>query len=162
MYELIKQLIKRCFPNMVSIIKNRQFMSQVPVTVDVGSYELVIPSGHHLRQFIRDQPLRHTNVGITAAEYAVKYPQSVIVDIGANIGDTGAVIASNCTNDLVLVEPSDYYFKFLSINSKSWNNNAAWGLGAFFATPLPLGRATVGSSVNQSTGAPEFFICSIL
>jgi FkbM family methyltransferase len=39
-----------------------------------------------------------------------------IVDIGANIGDTGAILASHVANKLILVEGSDYYYAFLEKN----------------------------------------------
>jgi len=149
----------------VGFIKNRQFMSQVPVTVDVGSYQLSIPSGHHLRQFVREQPLRHKNIGIAAAEYSSKYPQCVIIDIGANIGDTGAIISSQCTNELVLVEPSDYFFKFLSLNSKSWKNDCTL-INGFLSDGNPIrgdlvhwaGTAYVSNSSDASKELPTLHL----
>jgi len=40
-----------------------------------------------------------------------------MVDIGANIGDTAAIIATQAKNPLVLVEASDYFFNILSRNA---------------------------------------------
>ena len=39
-----------------------------------------------------------------------------MVDIGANIGDTAAIIASETENPLILVEPSSFYIKYLRAN----------------------------------------------
>ena len=46
--------------------------------------------------------------------------------------------------------------------ANSWNSSAAFGCGAFVATPTPFTRAIAGGSTNQSIGAPLFLSCSAL
>ena len=41
--------------------------------------------------------------------------------------------------------------------TKSANSRAACGCGAFFATPMPWGRPTTGSTGSQSIGPPRRF-----
>jgi FkbM family methyltransferase len=55
-------------------------------------------------------------VGIAAKYLGQKYPNSTMVDIGANVGDTAAIIATYAANKLVLVEVSDYYHSLLVKN----------------------------------------------
>jgi len=46
-----------------------------------------------------------------------KYPSGTIVDIGANIGDTAAIISTHARpNKLILIEGSDYFFDILVRN----------------------------------------------
>ena len=45
---------------------------------------------------------------------------------------------------------------------KSANSSAAFGCGAWRATPMPCGRAITGSIAAQSTGAPRFLADSAL
>lgn len=40
-----------------------------------------------------------------------------MIDIGANIGDTAAIMASEASNPLVLVEPSEFFLGFLRKNA---------------------------------------------
>jgi len=51
-----------------------------------------------------------------------RYPDGTAIDIGANVGDTAAMIASAAGNPLILVEASDYFFPFLERNAKAFPN----------------------------------------
>ncbi len=42
----------------------------------------------------------------------------IIIDVGANIGDTAIAMLQNCQNPIYCVEPSVYFFKFLEKNLK--------------------------------------------
>jgi FkbM family methyltransferase len=61
-------------------------------------------------------------VGIVAKFVASKYPDGTIVDIGANIGDTAAIIATYSSNKLILVEPSEYFCEILRRNVRQFPN----------------------------------------
>ena len=52
----------------------------------------------------------------------------IIVDIGANIGDTLFSIFHNCKNKIVCVEPSDMYFNFLNHNYNLLNKDERTGV----------------------------------
>lgn len=48
---------------------------------------------------------------------ASKLPkEGVIIDVGANIGDTAIAILQNCKNQIYCIEPSAYFFKLLEKN----------------------------------------------
>lgn len=68
------------------------------------------------------QPLRDECVGVIAKHASIKYPDKSIVDIGANIGDTAALLSSNSPNDLILVEASDFFFPILEKNAATFPN----------------------------------------
>jgi hypothetical protein len=48
------------------------------------------------------QPYRDLCIGISAKYISVKYPNKAIIDIGANIGDTAAIIATYAQNNVYL------------------------------------------------------------
>jgi FkbM family methyltransferase len=81
-----------------------------------------MPSSHPLPELMDHLPYRDACVSVTAKFVSVKYPKRSIIDIGANVGDTAALIRSNCENDLILIEASDYYFPFLERNTAKFPN----------------------------------------
>lgn len=97
------------------------FAMQVPVDFNLHGYELTVPSGHVLLQFHSPggglfQPYREQGLAevVTALERLGR--RGVAVDIGANVGDTLALIARYSTLDVLCVEPSDYFLKYLREN----------------------------------------------
>lgn len=84
--------------------------------VEVGAYTIRAPAGHPTINKQFDQPYRDRAVGHIARAVADAYPDASFVDIGANIGDTAALMASAAPNPLILVEPSDYFHELLVEN----------------------------------------------
>ena len=104
-------------------MRDRRFLSQRSVTMMCGEYSIEVPERHLLLELRESQPLRDVNVGIAAMFLGRKYPDAAIVDIGANIGDTAAHIASHAANPMVLVEASDYYHEILQRNARLFPND---------------------------------------
>ena len=103
-------------------IQDRQYTTQKQKRIRIGSFDLVVPKGHPLADLKEVQPYRDLVVGITARYITAKYPNGSIVDIGANIGDTAAIIAANSPQKMILVEPSDYFYEFLKNNVQQFPN----------------------------------------
>ncbi|QUS60868.1 FkbM family methyltransferase [Synechocystis sp. PCC 7338] len=99
------------------------FFNQALVKIKMGNYEINIPENHLLLKLVQVQPYRDQCVGISAGFFSEKYSSSLIIDIGANIGDTAAIIANYSSNELLLVESSDYYFDILKTNVGNIKNN---------------------------------------
>jgi FkbM family methyltransferase len=99
--------------------RERRYRSQRFVFVRCGDFVLEAPETHGLVQLLKTQPYRDLCVGIAARSIARKYPDATFVDVGANIGDTAAIMASHArSNRLILVEGSDYFFEFLERNAQ--------------------------------------------
>ena len=126
----MKAILKLILPSKVYSylqIRRRQYFEQHFFetrfeTIQCGQFEIQAPVDHILLKLQRTQPYRDLFVGITAKFIASKYPQKNMVDIGANIGDTAALMASNCTNKLILVEASDYFHEILKKNATKLPN----------------------------------------
>jgi FkbM family methyltransferase len=96
--------------------RQKQYFSQPFVTVKCGSYDLTVPKSHILVTLGKVQPYRDMCIAIGAQEISRKYPSGTFVDIGANVGDTAAIMATYANNPLILVEASDYFFDLLVKN----------------------------------------------
>ncbi|MFD2834229.1 FkbM family methyltransferase [Gramella sp. AN32] len=79
----------------------------------IGSYELRLPHNHPLPGFQKNHRLYDRFLPIL-----VKYlnPEGIIVDVGANIGDTTIAILQNCKNSIFAIEPSAIFFPYLEKN----------------------------------------------
>jgi FkbM family methyltransferase len=99
-----------------------RFFEQRLVGLKCGDYEISVPEGHMLRKVLPLQPYRDLAIGLIARLVARKYPFASICDVGANVGDTAAIIATQTRNKLILIEASDYYFDLLTTNVRQLPN----------------------------------------
>lgn len=93
--------------------------------LDIGDFTLESPEDHIFLRILKQgaQPYRDQNIGIVASHVSAAYPDAAIVDIGANIGYTAAIIAAQAPrNHLILVEPSPRYFEYLVRNIRQLPN----------------------------------------
>ncbi|MES2387918.1 MAG: FkbM family methyltransferase [Bacteroidota bacterium] len=80
----------------------------------IGRYNIDIPDnfslpGHQVNFKLYDRflPVLAKNVDS---------PTKVIIDVGANIGDTAIAMLQECSNPIICIEPSDVFFKYLETN----------------------------------------------
>jgi FkbM family methyltransferase len=129
----IKRLIKKILPALPKPmqaylfergrrLQNSRYFRQGSARIRIGDFELDVPAHHPLPGLLKAQPYRDMSVGIVAKYIAEKYPNGSVVDIGANIGDTAAMIARYSNHKLILVEPSDYFFGYLERNVRQFQN----------------------------------------
>jgi|SRR6516162_9585411 hypothetical protein len=70
----------------------------------IGRFDLLVPPQSPLYETYRDNPRFNSELGRIASSVYAKYPEMVGVDVGANIGDTAAIIRSFCPAPIVCVE----------------------------------------------------------
>ena len=109
------------------------FRHQGTIVAKVGNFDLVMPSAHPLPALFKEQPYRDLFIGISAKYLGGKYPNADILDIGANIGDSAAIVATYCDNDLILVEPSPFFYRYLEQNVKNFPNRS--NIESIFISP---------------------------
>ena len=97
-------------------------ITQRPVFFSIGGFTITLPSKHLLIHVSKLQPKRDLFIGTVAKIVSDRYPDREIVDIGANIGDTAAIIASQSNATMILIEGSDFYFNYLNLNAKLFPN----------------------------------------
>ena len=116
------RIFKHLFPVIWDQYCESRYRKQKITSIAIGNFEISIPDRHILVGLQASQPFRDGGLGLAAKHLSKKYPDKTMIDIGANIGDTAAMIATHALNPLVLVEPSDYFFSFLEKNVTRFPN----------------------------------------
>jgi len=111
------------------------------VRFKIGRFELLLPLAHRLPLYRRAHPLYDAAIGRLAALVHEKYPPAFVVDIGANVGDTAAIIRSESPAPLLCIEGDERFFALLEQNAR--------GLGP----AVHLEKALVGGAADTVTGS---------
>ncbi|MGH3130004.1 MAG: hypothetical protein ACRDNX_04230, partial [Gaiellaceae bacterium] len=99
----------------------------------IGEIDLELPLSHELPFYRKDHPLYSANVGRIAAEAG-----GPVVDIGANVGDTAAIVRGATDVPILCVEGDDRFFAILRRNSTR------------FDPPVELEHAFVGAPARAA------------
>jgi FkbM family methyltransferase len=86
------------------------------IRYNLDGSELLVPLGHDLPLIRSAFPKYSTNIGRLCRYASEKYPDLHLVDIGANIGDTVAIVREQSKCPILCVEGDEYYFDILSEN----------------------------------------------
>ena len=86
-----------------------------------GKFVLDIPDDHRIIDIHRSSRLYDRAYGFIIDEIARASPEGVFIDIGANIGDTAAFIATYAANPILCVEGSLSYATYLRSNLRHFN-----------------------------------------
>jgi FkbM family methyltransferase len=114
----MRDMVVRCYRAWRELRYRRQPLCEVCC----GAYVLQAPVTHVLATLGRHQPLRDLCVGMAAKCITAKYPEATLLDVGANIGDTAAMMATYSGNKIIAIEPSDYYATLLRRNLRQIPN----------------------------------------
>jgi len=95
----------------------------LPLEQDGRGIGLLAPPEHQLDRYRAAHPLYDRQLPRLAREIEKCAPGELYIDIGANIGDTIALLRlAGCTNPILAVEPSDKFHSFLRVNSAAFQN----------------------------------------
>ena len=86
------------------------------VTYQIGQLPLRIRLSHQLPYYRRRFPQYSSNVGRIGAAMLEKYPDLSLIDIGANVGDTVAIVRELAHFPILCIEGSPAYLPLLRIN----------------------------------------------
>jgi FkbM family methyltransferase len=121
----------------------------------IGKYELKIPLDYALPYYQKQLKLYDRFLPILA-----KYISSrkLVIDVGANIGDTAIAILQECENPIICIEPSEVFSPYLDENVKGLNTkdfsrikiiNKLVGTGKFEGELINLFGATASININS-------------
>ncbi len=79
----------------------------------IGKYKISIPPNFALPDYQHNFRLYDKFLPVLANCFTSK---GLIIDVGANIGDTAIMLVQNCNNLIVCIEPSDIFFPYLEKN----------------------------------------------
>jgi FkbM family methyltransferase len=100
----------------------------------LGGGEILLPLGHDLPLIRSAFPQYSTNIGRLCNYVSKKYPDLHLIDVGANVGDTIAIIRELSQCPILCVEGDEYYFNLLSENVKRGRFPSVEPVRAFVAT----------------------------
>lgn len=120
MKEAFKNLGKEIFK---PFLKSKELAKQGTKTVRVGNYSLTANQSHLIEVHLREHPLYSRNVARLVKLFTKKYPDLGIIDVGANIGDTVALLRTEDVNNKVYcVEGEPTFWGFLAKNLTQFQN----------------------------------------
>jgi FkbM family methyltransferase len=88
-----------------------------PIEARVGSRALAMPASHDLPFYRAAHPEYSEAVGWIAGAMLERDPGLKVIDIGANVGDTVAIIRAYSRVPVLCVEGDDRFFRFLQSNA---------------------------------------------
>lgn len=122
------------------------------VNTDYHGFHLAVPKDHLIRSILQRQPRREEGLRISARYVFHKHPSATYVDVGANIGDTAAIVRLESACKMVLIEPSDIFFPYLVRNLPALGNATAFH---GFLVPASAKLQNFSLEHNESTARPQ-------
>ncbi|MDE2085441.1 MAG: FkbM family methyltransferase [Xanthomonadaceae bacterium] len=97
------------------------FSDQVPQEFEFFGYPMLLPSKHVLTEFFQPQsayyqPYRESGMVKIAQTLERMGRRGTAIDIGANIGDTCAILHRHCGLRIASIDASDFFFPYLVKN----------------------------------------------
>jgi len=94
------------------------------IQVEIYNYRMTLPFSHELPKYLTRYPNYMRNLWLLAGLIEKNSPGLVAIDIGANVGDTVAVIRKESSLPIICVEGNELYLKYLKENTKAFDHVA--------------------------------------
>lgn len=130
----------------------------------IGKFKILVPFSHQLPFILKRSPYYSTNLARIAKYVHEKYPDLKFIDIGANVGDSVALLRTEATFPILCIEGDDYFFSILKINASRFSdiylskNYVGESTAIVNAVSIELGGTahlssieTVGETINIKT-----------
>lgn len=122
MRKLIRSLLNSIGYDIVKVnVHNHKKVNKIK-KVTVGNYVLEMPGNNPQISTYKYDPGANSQLGRLSACIAQKYPSLSVLDIGANVGDTIAIIKTAIELPVIGIEGDDFAFEFLKRNTMSLKN----------------------------------------
>jgi FkbM family methyltransferase len=92
------------------------------VNLNIGNRTIKIPLSHQLREIMEIYPEYNFNLPRIVKYVSGQVPDTKVIDIGANIGDTVAFIKNFADVPILCIDGADEYMKVLKQNTSTYNN----------------------------------------
>jgi len=149
---IINQLVRRplsssrskiMFKILLWLRNNYPGKNKALVSLKLCNYELTIPFLHNITIYRRMYPLYSSAVGRIPLYLSEKYSDLTIIDIGANVGDTAAIIKCQINKPILCIEGSEFYANLLKRNVEQFDS-------------VYVENTFVGPKVNSNQTFTEF------
>lgn len=92
------------------------------IETNIGNYKIQLPFNHELPFILKHFPYYSTNLARIAKLVNGKYPDLKFIDIGANVGDSVALLRTEATFPILCIEGDNYFFSVLKANANKFPN----------------------------------------
>ncbi len=117
MLSMIEKLLKKIFASLgVNVRRISRKSSDQIIKTRVGKFDLWINETHPLPQYLKSFPSYSSNLPRLVALVKEKYPNLILIDVGANIGDTVALVRSSVDCPIICIEGDTKYYSLLEKN----------------------------------------------
>lgn len=89
------------------------------VIYELEGRKILLPLSHNLPATRKQTPEYGRNLGRIAAAICAKYPDAAAIDIGANVGDSVAIIRAHCAMPILCIEADARFMRILERNLAS-------------------------------------------
>ncbi|HMT75838.1 MAG TPA: FkbM family methyltransferase [Chitinophagaceae bacterium] len=122
MKELIRNFLKRYGYDIIKTGVPYVPKTNKDVLVKVGKFEILMPGYNVQAANYKIYPDLNVSFGRLAKVIFSKYPDMYLIDVGANVGDTIAVVKSEVEIPIIGIEGDDVTYSYLEKNVKLFSN----------------------------------------
>jgi FkbM family methyltransferase len=117
-------LLHKLILKMLLLIRRLILRSSDPlVRYDLNGIKILVPLSHELPLYRKEFPQYSLNVGRIAHYVARKYPDLKFIDIGANVGDTAAILRGFSRFPILCIEGNKKFFAIMQHNLTSFKDD---------------------------------------
>ncbi|MDD5580248.1 MAG: FkbM family methyltransferase [Methylobacter sp.] len=92
------------------------------VVYSLDGSDILLPLSHNLPLIRKAYPHYSINVARIAEVLKIKYPDMSLIDIGANVGDTVAILRHRAHFPIICIDGDKNFFAILAKNAKNWSD----------------------------------------
>ncbi|MBS4064599.1 MAG: FkbM family methyltransferase [Chitinophagaceae bacterium] len=153
MKEFIRKIINTLGYDIVKYNVHSADKAKKTFPVHVGNYNILMPGNNPLISLYKYQPWSNSQIGDLAKLVVKKYADAVMIDTGANVGDTVAVVKSKVEIPIIAIEGDTFSFSFLKKNATQFQN--LFLLKAFLGEEQKKIAVTMGKDGWNNTIIPD-------
>ncbi len=122
MRKFIRGLMNKLGYDIIKVNVHSDKKAKIIKPVKVGNFIIEMPGNNPQISNYKYEPDVNSQLGRLSVCTAQKYPSLTVLDIGANVGDTIAVIKTAIDLPVIGVEGDDTSFRFLEKNAAQFSN----------------------------------------
>lgn len=123
---MFKKIVKKVFNlfglNISKLPQNRNLEKKKVIEIKIGEYKIKLTSDHALPKILEKYPNYSSNLPRIASKVKEKYTDLSLIDVGANVGDTVALLRNKDYFPIACIEGDDGFFEFLQNNIKQFRD----------------------------------------
>jgi FkbM family methyltransferase len=122
MRQIIRNILQKFGYDIIKINEHSKNKASKNVSVKVGHFDIIMPGNNPQISNYKRFPDMNNQLGRLAKIVTSKYPTLTMIDVGANVGDTIAIVKSFVEIPIIGVEGDAATFSFLEKNSNQFKN----------------------------------------